>query len=1446
MLDKDDPIILIFKGENLNDETPESEENKIQDSPENNKNENDLQLNNDSINNIENSKNEQNKENKIDIKQEKAKEKIKEELEGEKVKKIDEFFPKNLSPLDFVNYIEVERINGITMREMQNFILENHMKKDNKYEVLETKTISQINSEISEINIKLFYAKKDIILFYTDNGNILTFSIKKQKFKKKIIPKNIKNSYINCLDITDDLNELICGYQDGVIEIINLQSGDTKYTNNKLNKGSPCIELKIYKKDKSEIHFISSNQEGNVYYNIIKIGLTSILWRMKSEPVLTNISKYPIYLIKIFDNNLNLNEKYIILGSIEEIQIYCIEPCIENLFSIKKPNFIKESIVPDSQVGIGSISLNEYNDESNEDDILLIISWANIIYFYSLEINKQKIINNYKEIGNYINENNIFRIGFINSSVIYILDDTFSIKLIDTQKINKGKIILSKDNQKPIIPEKNNLSIIEKNHFITPIIFTQSKIFEEQKKQIKTYLYSVIENKIENNLSLFILGNKQVYNVMLSDWNNYLNNFVKRDEYLNLFSVGIKLYKNKFHALSNIPNLKKFKEKAQKKIGGVLRQIISQYVILNIDENKNTESISQCIKLAIEFCIEIGDVEFLLNSIEPIFEEKKYSHLFLEKLTPFILRDKIEKIILSSDIMMNLFDLYYRNNMEDNLSHMLLHINIKSLDNIEVRNKIEELNLITPLIYLYINGEKQDYILPLEKMFNYYQRTKSLSILLLDEENNEIDYGTALNNNNKYLDINKIIESKEYNGHRILWYIRWILTGKKFPDEEKNIEKNIFVELVPKITYWLLNEKVIYEFLKFDPKNYFIMHKNIFSSKSLYDLLIKTSNNPKTKISILASLFNDVYKLNDIHPLSLIDYMVAWCKHINENKVYFFLYDFIISISKVDTIKKDIKIESACFILKNYKDIVKPINKLNVEYLNIRIMDFLSDKNTMTEKDYKIILESIVDNTFDEVKLFLYNQLEDYKRSIEFFLDQKNNIKNRVQRLFKFLKTKTEELKDTYQYTKLIEIIKDNIDSLAKISLQDFYELFKQIFWEEKKEIIKKLYKDKLLQYNFIQIIIESYIKVDEDNENYIDIEEENEEELKYLLGLQIKLLCELKRFDDIVPALKSSSFYPLKECFGYCKEAGAYEACIYLYLKEADYEKALKLSTQKLDEVFNNIIKNINEDNSEEKQKELFISFDKYLNDGKNICENNYVEDLWFELLQILYSYEKKSQNIMNENKNNEKENSFKTLYQKILQEIKDLMEKMSTYVSINRIIEVVSEKNKNAGFKEFRELLIKILNNYDNLSNILLSARRLLTNLVLENENSFQILNLKGEPLMIDRCDKCHKKIEINAKNKGEILAFLCNHCFHKTCVPFKKVYECPLCRDLELGEMENKGRSLVRRDTAVIEDNDNDNSQVQVNVNVLERKMILKLNKFDKKFYSKRKMLTDSIEE
>ena len=1443
MYDEDDPIIQIFNNNIKDIETSEPEKEKNIDSSENKQNNDKLESNLEK-NIKEDSENKQNQESekKIEVESGKKEGKNNKKIEEDKAKKIDEFFPKNLSPLDFVNYIEVQRMSGTVMNEMQNFILEKYMNKNNKYHVLETKSLSQINNEIADINIRFTFTKNDLILFYTKNDSILTFSIQKQNFIKAIYPKNCKNSEINCLDITDDLNELICGYQDGTIELINIQNGETKYSNNKVHKETSCIELKIFKKDKDkkEIIFISSGGDGNAFLNIIKIGITSIFTRINSSPVLTNISQYPIFFIKYFDNNLNLAESYVILGSINEISIYCIEPTIEKLFSIQKPKYVDEYAIPDAHVGIGRLPWNKNMDDNN---IILIISLANIIYFYILEINEKNIINNYKEIGNYMHHCNILRIGFLSNSVIYIIDETFSIKLIDSQRINKGKIILSKETNEPII-FNTYTSEIESNHFISPSLSSQSKIFDSNKNPIKTYLYSILEN----NSFLYILASNQIFTIKLADWENFLNDFKKKEDYLSLFSVGIKLYKNNFHALSNIPDRKKDKEKAKKQIGDFLRQIISQYVIINTDEKKDIDTINTCIKLTIEFCIEIEAVEFLLTKIEPIFELKEYTKFFLEKLTPFILRDKIINMLIPSDIILNLIDFYDKNGMSDNLNHLLLHVNIKSLDNLKIKDKMEELNLTIPLIYLYLNGENPDYIIPLQKMFNYYQKAESIYMLLLEKENNAIDYGNELNNN-KEINLKKILESKEYNGHKILWYIRWILTGKKFPDEAKNIEKNIFANLVPKITYWLLNEKVIEEFLRFDPKNYFMIHKNIFSFKSLYDLLINSSNDPKIKISILASLFNDVYKLNDIHPLSLIDYMVAWCKHININKTYYFLYEFILAISKVDNIKKELKIESACFILRYYNRIIKPINKVEVEYLNRNMINFLRDKSTFSDKDYRIILDSIIDNTFDEFKLFLFNQIEDYRMSIEFYLDEKNNIKNRIPRLFEFLNTNLEKLKeqgDKYEY--LLNIIKKNIFSLAKISMKDFYELFKKIFWKEKKEIIQILEKDKLLQYNFVEIIIKSYIKLDEDNDYTIIIEnQEEEDEIKDLLGMQIKLLCILKKFDDIVPALKTSNYYPLKECFNYCQDSGAYEAMIYIYLKEANYEKALKLSESKLNEIYGELTRNINGENSIDKYNELIISFDKYLNDCKNICENNYQEDLWFDILQLLYTYEKKSENLINQNKDDtEKNNSSKLLNQKIIQEIKELMEKMSTYVSINRIIEVVSEKNKNAGFKEFRELLIKILNNYDNLSNILLSARRLLTNLVLENETSFKTLNLKGEPLIINNCDKCGKKIDINAKRKGEILVFLCGHTYHKTCVKIKRIYECPLCRELEIGEMEHKGKSLVKRNTTIIEDNRNNNNDLQVNVTFSERKMILKLNRFDKKFFSNRKMLTDIIDD
>ena len=72
----------------------------------------------------------------------------------------------------------------------------------------------------------------------------------------------------------------------------------------------------------------------------------------------------------------------------------------------------------------------------------------------------------------------ILRIGFINNSIIYILDKSFSIKTLDSSKINPGKIELI--NGQPFIPKKNNVAEIERSKLISTNIASQKKYMKKK------------------------------------------------------------------------------------------------------------------------------------------------------------------------------------------------------------------------------------------------------------------------------------------------------------------------------------------------------------------------------------------------------------------------------------------------------------------------------------------------------------------------------------------------------------------------------------------------------------------------------------------------------------------------------------------------------------------------------------------------------------------------------------------------------------------------------------------------------------------------------------------------------------------------------------------------------------------------------------------------------
>ena len=153
-------------------------------------------------------------------------------------------------------------------------------------------------------------------------------------------------------------------------------------------------------------------------------------------------------------------------------------------------------------------------DEKNH--LLLIISWGKIIYFYQMPIIDSIYITSYKELGYYVNLFNILRIGFMNNSVIYCLDKSFAIKVLDSSKINPGKITIEKG--QPVIPKNNHLAEIEKSRLVSASISSQTKIYgAKNNNPLETYLYSIVETE-DSISSVVVLGERQIYLVNLVDW----------------------------------------------------------------------------------------------------------------------------------------------------------------------------------------------------------------------------------------------------------------------------------------------------------------------------------------------------------------------------------------------------------------------------------------------------------------------------------------------------------------------------------------------------------------------------------------------------------------------------------------------------------------------------------------------------------------------------------------------------------------------------------------------------------------------------------------------------------------------------------------------------------------------------------------------------------------
>ena len=460
-------------------------------------------------------------------------------------------------------------------------------------------------------------------------------------------------------------------------------------------------------------------------------------------------------------------------------------------------------------------------------------------------------------------------------------------------------------------------------------------------------------------------------------------------------------------------------------------------------------------------------------------------------------------------------------------------------------------------------------------------------------------------------------------------------------------------------------------------------------------------------------------------------------------------------------------------------------------------------------------------------------------------------IHDKINRLFSWIQETYQKLLKNESGLKKFKLeLMDNLKKIADIEIDKFNLMVKEIFYKKKKDILNKLLsQDKQTCLNYIEVLINSINSTSEEDEND-NILNNDGENISYTLKLHVQLLCELNKQDEILFALEKNNLYPYEECLKLCQQYKVYDSIIYLYQINGDYAKGVEECLKRMDEYFNNILTDIG-DNKIEKIEDLnqkYIDlFTKYLNKGIGVCESSQGndDDIWFNILNKLFEYENKIPEHVTKYSDNELNKSLIQHFQNvILQDIKDLMDNMCSYVSITKIMNVVSERNKDAGFKEFKELIMKILNNYSSQTNIFVSTRNLLSNLIFENEGLFQSLNQEGDLLDFQNCDGCKKEFNKDFMNKEKVILFNCKHMYHKNCVEKENTDNgieeiCPICNAIEFEQSSKKGQSLINRQNTRLDKDKYENKEFQVNVSFNNQNILKKLKRFDNKLKVKKRI-------
>ena len=519
-------------------------------------------------------------------------------------------------------------------------------------------------------------------------------------------------------------------------------------------------------------------------------------------------------------------------------------------------------------------------------------------------------------------------------------------------------------------------------------------------------------------------------------------------------------------------------------------------------------------------------------------------------------------------------------------------------------------------------------------------------------------------------------------------------------------------------------------------------------------------------------------------------------------------YEYILESDK----SKNLYDPFNCHKIPNRKEVIYKEFSENIENNILSLLQSLQNSLDFFETDLEELFSLEGLKNHNKVRAYLYEygrkfedlflvKLDEYNNK-DPFLSKEENIKrifkwlNDIMKLTKNLDEKKSKNKKRYYHENFKKFLVNNLDKLTNISTEYLYNLIDQWYGRQQEDIIFSL-TDKVfdeLKYTFIN----KYLFIQ-------DQQEEKDTRYEKYLRLKIDLLIRNDHKEQIIKVLEKYKILRDKKTLETLIKNKVFDAVIYLYQKFEDLENCIKFSYSQIQAIFDWIkssLLNYGENFNKDKVLIKLHEIKKYLDFELSSCslwteknigliQKEEIKNSWTKPLDQFYEFKNDLDKI---NSNNRlgikfKSNDFITFFSKIdkilLENIEYILNKMSDYIPLSIIVEILSEKFQNSKFIEYSKIFQSMFFSTRRTEEIFKSVINLTSNIIKNEFSDFMGETRKGICSDNKTCENCKEKFD-ETIDINNILYFKCGHVYHKGCCAIEEgKYTCLICR---IEEMDN----------------------------------------------------------